>query len=701
MKKLLPVLLCAAMLLCLLPLEARAAAAAWDGTVDISWYDPAQTEYTIDTPAKLAGLAALVNGMADPAAKAIVGDRSYLVSKKVDNVMLVGAGGGNVFDTVYTGGVDFAYKTIYLTADLDMGGRKAADGSWTGPNWTPIGGKFPMKPQEASGDCLTLDTRFNGVLDGQGHTIYNLYCDRCAAKGFPYSMAVGVVGFLGGNADYTNGGSGEKTEAEFKNGWQPAVRNLVLGSGSIYGRRMVGGIVGRVGETSNGVVIENCGNRADVRNTDSKGVGGICGSTSGAGTIRGCYNTGTISTTYTCPAGGILGTNEGMDVYNCYNAGRIDTNGAQYGRGIGGHDTGSYTVAGCWYLTGCDDDPASNGYYKGSSRKIFVSVTAADQKTLQSDTVIAALNANGAVFTQDTAGKNGGYPVLWFETQPRTEVCKITQTAAANGTFTVSRTGEAAFGTSVSLTAQPDAGYRLAYFTANGAPILGGYYTLTGDTALAAVFQKVKTATVTVPEYDAFYLAAARTGYRLTADGMEYVECEALHTGDTVLEGNVITLQTHSYADAIPADGALEYREGYQFTVSGAEKNADGTYTVTGDGAVVIEAVRATRRKSWLTFADTGWYTGKETAYTLTTARQLAGLAKLVSEQGVSFAGVTIRLGNDISLASIDGSSGSCTWTAIGTISSPSARSSWAVCPRRASRRSGGRMPSSRSPART
>ena len=666
MKKLLPVLLCAAMLLCLLPLEARAAAAAWDGTVDISWYDPAQTEYTIDTPAKLAGLAALVNGMADPAAKAIVGDRSYLVSKKVDNVMLLGAGGGNVFDTVYTGGVDFAYKTIYLTANLDMGGRKAADGSWTGPNWTPIGGKFPMKPQEASGDCLTLDTRFNGVLDGQGHTIYDLYCDRYAAKGFPYSMAVGVVGFLGGNADYANGGNGEKTEAEFENGWQPAVRNLVLGSGSIYGRRMVGGIVGRVGETSNGVVIENCGNCADVRNTDSKGVGGICGSAWGAGTIRGCYNTGTISTTYTCPAGGILGTNEGMDVYNCYNAGRIDTNGAQYGRGIGGHDTGSYTVAGCWYLTGCDDDPASNGYYKGTSRKISVSVTAADQKALQSDTVIAALNANGAVFTQDTAGKNSGYPVLWFETQPRTEVCKITQTAAANGTFTVSRTGEAAFGTSVSLTAQPDAGYRLAYFTANGAPILGGYYTLTGDTALAAVFQKVKTATITVPEYDAFYLAAARTGYRLTADGMEYVEREALHTGDTVLEGNVITLQTHSYADAIPADGALEYREGYQFTVSGAEKNADGTYTVTGDGAVVIEAVRATRRKSWLTFADTGWYTGKETAYTLTTAQQLAGLAKLVSEQGISFAGVTIRLGNDISLASIDGSSGSCTWTAIG-----------------------------------
>ena len=208
----------AALALSVLPFEARAASDAWDGTVDISWYDPAKTEYEIDTPAKLAGLAALVNGMADPTAKKIVGNTAYLVSKKVDNVMLVGAGGGNVFDTVYTGGIDFDYKTVYLTADLDMGGRKGASGSWTGPNWTPIGGKFPMKPAEAAGDCMTLDTRFNGILDGQGHTIYNLYCNRYAAKGFPYSMAVGVVGFLGGNADYANGVSGERSEAEFETG---------------------------------------------------------------------------------------------------------------------------------------------------------------------------------------------------------------------------------------------------------------------------------------------------------------------------------------------------------------------------------------------------------------------------------------------------------------------------------------------------
>ena len=465
----------AALALSVLPFEARAASDAWDGTVDISWYDPAKTEYEIDTPAKLAGLAALVNGMADPTAKKIVGNTAYLVSKKVDNVMLVGV-------------------------------------------------------------------------------------------------------------------SGERSEAEFETGWQPAVRNLVLGSGWIYARRMVGGIVGRVGETSNGVVIENCGNRADIKNTDSKGVGGIVGSAWGKGTIRSCYNTGSVSTTYTCPAGGILGSNEGMDVYNCYSAGKIDTNGAQYGRGIGGHDTGSYTVAGCWYLSGSDDDPASNGYYMGTSRRITVDVTAADQKTLQSEAILTALNPNGAVFAQDAAGKNDGYPILWFENGQKGTDCQLTQASAANGAFTVSQTGAVRFGTSVSLAAQPAAGYRLAYFTANGSQILGDYYTVTGDTELAAVFQKVKTASVTVPEYGAFYLAAARTGYQLTADGMEYVEREALHTGDTVLEGNILTLQTHSYADAIPADGALEYREGYQFSVSGAEKNADGTYTVTGSGPVVLRA---------------------------------------------------------------------------------------------------------------
>ena len=81
----------------------------------------------------------------------------------------------------------------------------------------------------------------------------------------------------------------------------------------------------------------------------------------GKGYIVNCYNTGSVSSTYACPAGGICGNNQGLNIYACYNVGTIDTSGNQRGRGIGGHDGGTYTVANCYTLSGCDDDSASNG----------------------------------------------------------------------------------------------------------------------------------------------------------------------------------------------------------------------------------------------------------------------------------------------------------------------------------------------------
>lgn len=44
----------------------------WDGAVDLSWYNGTDTEFTLTTPAQLAGLAALVNSnTADFAGKTI------------------------------------------------------------------------------------------------------------------------------------------------------------------------------------------------------------------------------------------------------------------------------------------------------------------------------------------------------------------------------------------------------------------------------------------------------------------------------------------------------------------------------------------------------------------------------------------------------------------------------------------------------
>ena len=124
-----------------------------------------------------------------------------------------------------------------------------------------------------------------------------------------------------------------------------------------------------------GAIIENCGNHADVRSTDSRGRAGIVGR-GYIGKIVNCYNTGNITGSYPTSSGGIIGENAGMDIYNCYNTGTINVENAKYGRGIGGHDDGSYTVANCYYLEGCDNDPDSEGYYKGVSTSISVDVKA-------------------------------------------------------------------------------------------------------------------------------------------------------------------------------------------------------------------------------------------------------------------------------------------------------------------------------------
>lgn len=176
----------------------------WDGAVDISWYNDIDKEFTLTTPAQLAGLAALVAGQtsAETSRWRIKGDISRLVCQKIEDYLLVGAGGGNSRGTLYLGSAqyDFADKTVRLACDMDMGGVKAADGTWSGPNWSPIGGRYPMditvSDPDREAQAFLSQSYFNGTLDGQGHRIENLYCDRYSALGFPYSQAIGLVGKL-------------------------------------------------------------------------------------------------------------------------------------------------------------------------------------------------------------------------------------------------------------------------------------------------------------------------------------------------------------------------------------------------------------------------------------------------------------------------------------------------------------------------
>ena len=264
MKKKLALLLCLVLLVTALALPASADnSAAWDGSVDTSWYSAEAKTFEISTPAQLAGLAAIVNGKAD----GITAD-------------------------------NFAGKTVTLTADLDLGGVKGSDGTWSGQAWTPIGNSY--------------NNSFMGLFNGNGHAISNYYLNVQTGS------CAGLFGYL------------DKTAI---------VKNLRIVSGAVNttGTSGTGSIVGIM---RNGSMLLNCANSASVTST-SWNTGGIVGEMQTGSSAWNCYNTGTV-TASRYVIGGIAGV--AHDLYNCYNLGDVrsewDNSGTLRVGGIAGVSTG-------------------------------------------------------------------------------------------------------------------------------------------------------------------------------------------------------------------------------------------------------------------------------------------------------------------------------------------------------------------------
>ncbi len=679
-KKIFSIVLCVALvmqLVCIPQAAVYAESGKWDGTVDVSWYEEQggndASDYYISTPAELAGLAAMVNGKVSQDCKKIIGNKKLIKCTKVDNFQLTGVQGGSQSDTVYVGSseYDFMGKTIHITADLDMGGVYK-NGKWSGPNWTPIGGKFPMDTRSyqkgETKDVQTIESIFNGVLDGGGHKIENLYCNRYTDKDFGNSMAIGLVGYIADDYD-TN--PSEKPE-----GFQPGVKNLTL-NGYVYGRRMVGGIVGNVGDLEGGAIIENCGNHADVRSTDSRGRAGIVGR-GYAGKIVNCYNTGDISGSYPTSSGGIVGENAGLSIYNCYNTGTITVDEARYARGIGGHDDGSYTVANCYYLEGCDSDPDSDGYYKGVSTSIKVDVQKMTSAQMKGTDLYNALNKCGNAFAADTKGINGGYPVLFFETDSydTSKTCKVTINQAEGGTVTGSIEGEVPYGSVVHLSYSANGGYTLDTYTANGNEIYADYYTVTSDVTLSAKFIRLEKGSITFEAKDSYQISGKKSGTILENGETVKVSDRQILKDGGVYQLDELTVRAVLKDGATPENENLEYTGGFVYTYAYGDgsttSNESGKHKVTTSvtKGLTVTAEPKTQGKRWMSVADTSWYDSSKSSFTIKNANQLAGLAYLVNTKGYSFKGKTIKLANDISLANNDGTEGVRYWNRIGSSSS-------------------------------
>ena len=336
----------------------------WDGTTkSIDWYlvNPESEEFVLNTASDFAGFASITNGT-------ILGDE-YPEGFLQDS---------------------FKDKTVKLATDVDLQDHV----------WQEIGAMASAGSGGTSTGALpptTNATSFQGIFDGQGHTIAGLNVPR--PEEVPMSSD--------NDARANNKGLFGRVEIG------AVVKNVGVTSGIVSGARFVGGIAG-----TNWGTIENCFNGATVTSNGQRGSGGIAGANYNNGgnvTISNCYNYGEIISLFTASsgshgiAGGITGTNEKL-VENCYNVGTITSIGSNYG-GIAGYS--NQKVNDSYVL-----DTSTDKIVTGTSTFLIggVSASAADlfktEEEMMSKNFVTSL---GDAYSMDIEGINAGFPILAWQ----------------------------------------------------------------------------------------------------------------------------------------------------------------------------------------------------------------------------------------------------------------------------------------------
>lgn len=218
------------------------AVTVWDGTVDIGWYigHEKDTKFEISTAAQLAGLAQLVNGTA----------------KDSDNKTIAA--------------VTFSGKTIILTEDINL---NTDDVPASGNEWTPVGNS---------------DNSFNGIFDGDGHTVGGLYvpdtteCPGLFGMGGDDAVIRNliVVGTIcaGESAGDACVGVGGICAAPYGKVQNCGFYGTIKADDSVYNELFVGGIAGGYDTT-----VEKCWYFDTDGNSKADGVGSF-------DSIIGCYH---------------------------------------------------------------------------------------------------------------------------------------------------------------------------------------------------------------------------------------------------------------------------------------------------------------------------------------------------------------------------------------------------------------------------
>lgn len=430
MKRILSLWLTLTLLLTMIPLPVGAAESkAWDGT-SLEIPEQADGIYQIDSGAKLAWFAALVNGQLEETEQDVTAN-------------------------------------AVLTADIDLGNQ----------SWTPIA------------DAL-LNCPYNGSFDGQNHTISGFYMSGRSYTGLFGSVGPqGSIQNLAIKGSVVTEGFHGSIAADLA-GRVKNCQNYVEITASAGN---IGGIVGTLSSTDDQIVIDGCTNYGNITETlaGSQKIGGILGGAKGWGYnsimyVQNCTNYGDVYcvsnsgsgagyvggiigysvqtryvynlcnygdiTAYSC-VGGVIGDMEQLvgkveQMENLCNMGTVTGYGRNVGGIVGYWNTMSEVPMWSFYnagkVTGIDSAAGLIGYSTmlkiergyswgectsnkligntgGSGTNVYGLDTAnsatssdrlVDKTTLRSDEMLQLLNGdNGTFFVKDYTFMNNGFPV--------------------------------------------------------------------------------------------------------------------------------------------------------------------------------------------------------------------------------------------------------------------------------------------------
>ena len=241
----------------------------------------------------------------------------YLIAKPYHLAWFRDYVNGTIVDEGEADGITHPTASAMLTADIDLTNycHAAEDGKEL-LSWIPIGNN---------------DNRWKGNMDGQGHTISNLYI-KTAQKFvgfFGYTERATIQDLIFDYAKVENvNTTNTKTYytgilAGYADGDSPShIRGIkTTNNCTVIGQEDTGGIVGEAR-----INLENCENHSSVKGT--RFVGGIAGSSEK--NIKRCTNYGTVENNNSF-TGGIIGYAYDTSIEDCANYGKITSTGCAGG----------------------------------------------------------------------------------------------------------------------------------------------------------------------------------------------------------------------------------------------------------------------------------------------------------------------------------------------------------------------------------